>query len=1479
MELSSADYKEIQNIVSEKIKNPEKELEARIIVSKNNGLGVKDGLVVNHNKFFNIVKFLGYEKKYGGLGLNMTNTISLDILHNITSNKNGEMQKRNIRYEIYDRDIIKELWVNEDDTIMKLLNGNDDIKQSDKTFKISTKQRLYNYDINTYNIRVSLSDELDVNDKNMLNDINTLNKNRQKSYRYKNRYSFITDDGQFRYDLTMVKNAFGRSLKKSNVLNITPSFEVEVEYIGSDYNSKEDDLIKQLMIYSSNLLQIYQGSNTIVNTKEVKQVMINFSKYSSSNIGYRYNTNSNKNRRVKRLTVNPVTMQQNHLSMVSKDYALTYKADGERYLIYVDDLSSEVYLIHEKSNTLLKVGVKLPKWNGTIVEGEYISYENTILCYDVLFSKGNDIRKKDLKERYEQAKELSEDYQKEVENISNEVINISLKEYIFSEGKKIYKESKHLWNARNSKFYNVDGLIYTPSNKGYNDMKNKLYKWKPVSLNSIDFLIKTIKDPTTGQDITRSDLLDNGDQIQYKEVKLMVGGKVRGQKNIKAVDFKPKVGYYEGINIAKIILNNNGNMIASDPLSGEIEEMMDDTIVEFIYDKDSDYPWKPIRVRWDKTENYKTAPEGRKNYGNFESIANDNWKSIVKNISEEDLFTGEIQERNNINNIIEEEDIIEVKENIVNKEEDDICKSEEYKKLFDEISGGYKDKELYFSLCKDLNKTHKPIITYDDIKYSLPYHEASNILKPNTHIGQRKLLLSEVQFLSDVNSNIKYCIYAGSAPGNKTHFLYKLFPHIKFILVDPNKFDLKLADESTLNIGKVSHRSKKHDDIIHIYYDYATKSHTYKDNKKVLDMSDKEQKELINFIKDSSHNIFIIEDYYTVDISKLLSKLGNDNICFITDVRTKIISEEETPVDLDIIWNTSMFYNWIYELQPEMTMFKMRLPFYNEGNTSVNKYSKDYESSFNLSKKNGIDFIKNYNEGKFILPKGVINIQAWSPISSTESRLIINKEDINNLVNYDHKEYESKLLYYNSINRGYFYHTNPNSNKKLGFCHNNDCALENVIWTKYIESVDKPISSNVLDYVKITDRITNRPLSKVNKYPIYSYYNINSLKKLISRLQQDHKKYKSKKSSYSDKGNSGKEDQKETKNERRPSVTFKDIVEVKEFNNINPPMDVNISQHGDVYYKNTGSSKERSITQKFHNQIKSDLYTNIRKLSTGGKLLEIGSGRAGDIHKWRGNKYNEVVGIEYSSENIKHAEKRLSAMKKNRKLAKTLGKITFIHGDFNEPIYPDYQFALSEANKLKAEQELVAKYSFDVVSCQFALHYFFKSKDTVRQMIENVSDSLKKGGYFIGTVFDGKHVFDSLKKTEKIEGVNFEGEVEWSISKDYNEKKFLISKPNYGMAIDVFIESIGTTNKEYLVNLKYFIKIMKKNGFSLVEMKSFSDVYDDYLKLAEDEQEQDEYGKYSSLKLDEMLPYDKTFSFFYNYFIFKKVKDVKTIVA
>lgn len=47
---------------------------------------------------------------------------------------------------------------------------------------------------------------------------------------------------------------------------------------------------------------------------------------------------------------------------------------------------------------------------------------------------------------------------------------------------------------------------------------------------------------------------------------------------------------------------------------------------------------------------------------------------------------------------------------------------------------------------------------------------------------------------------------------------------------------------------------------------------------------------------------------------------------------------------------------------------------------------------------------------------------------------------------------------------------------------------------------------------------------------------------------------------------------------------------------------------------------------------------------------------------------------------------------------------------------------------------------FDIVSCQFALHYAFRSEKALRQMLYNISAGLRKGGYFIGTLPDAERI-------------------------------------------------------------------------------------------------------------------------------------------
>ena len=47
--------------------------------------------------------------------------------------------------------------------------------------------------------------------------------------------------------------------------------------------------------------------------------------------------------------------------------------------------------------------------------------------------------------------------------------------------------------------------------------------------------------------------------------------------------------------------------------------------------------------------------------------------------------------------------------------------------------------------------------------------------------------------------------------------------------------------------------------------------------------------------------------------------------------------------------------------------------------------------------------------------------------------------------------------------------------------------------------------------------------------------------------------------------------------------------------------------------------------------------------------------------------------------------------------------------------------------------EKIADRGFDIISSQFTIHYYFKDELTLRGYIQNLSDNLKKGGYFIGT--------------------------------------------------------------------------------------------------------------------------------------------------
>ena len=73
------------------------------------------------------------------------------------------------------------------------------------------------------------------------------------------------------------------------------------------------------------------------------------------------------------------------------------------------------------------------------------------------------------------------------------------------------------------------------------------------------------------------------------------------------------------------------------------------------------------------------------------------------------------------------------------------------------------------------------------------YHRRFDKLKSALHWGQRKLLMSEIEFFLLTLSHKKKCtvVYAGAAPGTHVRALADMFPSHTFILVDPAPFTVR----------------------------------------------------------------------------------------------------------------------------------------------------------------------------------------------------------------------------------------------------------------------------------------------------------------------------------------------------------------------------------------------------------------------------------------------------------------------------------------------------------------------------------------------------------------------------------------------------------------------------------------------------------------------------------------------------------------
>ena len=324
----------------------------------------------------------------------------------------------------------------------------------------------------------------------------------------------------------------------------------------------------------------------------------------------------------------------------------------------------------------------------------------------------------------------------------------------------------------------------------------------------------------------------------------------------------------------------------------------------------------------------------------------------------------------------------------------------------------------------------------------------------------------------------------------------------------------------------------------------------------------------------------------------------------------------------------------------------------------------------------------------------------------------------------------------------------------------------------------------------------------------------------------------------------------------------------------------------------------------FHNlYVKFMLITGVAAKRVDATMLDLACGKAGDLPKWKAAGLKLVLGVDISKDNIENIRDGACMRYYQEKLrTPDLFQGHFLVGDSSKLLSdgaaaPDGEYqnlfrvmwghGITESKVDEAEKPVweIARSGFDLLSVQFALHYFFQNTATLQGFLANVIQNTKVNGYFLGTCFDGQQIFQKLKHLSKGEDIAAAEKdfVIWKIKKEYSATEFPADQTSLGLTINVYMETINQYFREYLVNFEYLTKVMEWNGFRLISTSEaqemglpratglFRELYEQMM-AARSRQQGRRFGSAS-----QMTAAEKEISFMNRYFVYQKLEEVTEV--
>jgi mRNA (guanine-N7-)-methyltransferase len=248
-------------------------------------------------------------------------------------------------------------------------------------------------------------------------------------------------------------------------------------------------------------------------------------------------------------------------------------------------------------------------------------------------------------------------------------------------------------------------------------------------------------------------------------------------------------------------------------------------------------------------------------------------------------------------------------------------------------------------------------------------------------------------------------------------------------------------------------------------------------------------------------------------------------------------------------------------------------------------------------------------------------------------------------------------------------------------------------------------------------------------------------------------------------------------------------------------------------YRTTTSGATMLGLRNLNNWIKSVLIN--QHAGTNASVLDLACGKGGDMLKYTKCRIGHYVGVDVAKISVENAVSRYNA---------DSGR----EGARDVPMPFTAKFLQGDICAVDLASHLPPALRFDLVSCQFALHYAFESEARARQCVTNAAARLQPGGYFVGTIPDGSVLRSKLKGSPDGKFGNQYFKVAFDPS-FVGEGKFeaALARSPFGLRYRFYLEDAVDEVPEYMISKPVLVALAKEQGMTLTSWKNFHDFFDD----------------------------------------------------